>query len=366
MFTKEDIVALRLAQNGLLKPFKSSHDCLLNLVGIQSQVQRFGEVSIFNRVNPPLTLDHLENEYKQLAIVKIWGQRTTVHMYITEDWDTIANAFYDNLKYIKKNTKDNPEEFQKLLSIVENVGNQKGSLSRTEIVDLLKENAQHFKIDENGFMYTFFLQTTLNHSFYGYPENPHTKKFIHYSQLNKDKWHYLPEKHNEAMESILTRYFTHYGPATRADFCHWSGFTQKFIKPYFLNIENRLQSFHYNNRTYFFPKDSELKPNKDNDAVFLLGKFDPLFVSYKHKDWIATPEEEKEIWRSAAQVEAILLIGNQLSGTWRHEIKGKKITFNFTLFHKIKAVDKKKIQQKALQLAKFYEKELTDIKYKIS
>ncbi len=46
-------------------------------------------------------------------------------------------------------------------------------------------------------------------------------------------------------------------------------------------------------------------------SPLLLGKFDPLFVSYAKKNWLASEKETSLIWRTAGQIEAVLIINAQ-------------------------------------------------------
>jgi calcineurin-like phosphoesterase family protein len=47
-------------------------------------------------------------------------------------------------------------------------------------------------------------------------------------------------------------------------------------------------------RIYFLYSDNPEHNNiEPTDELFLLGKFDPLFISYHHKDWIVSREKEK-------------------------------------------------------------------------
>ena len=219
-------------------------------------------------------------------------------------------------------------------------------------------------------MYTLIIQATLTRMLFGLPEMPYTKSFVHYKSINKKKWEFNTDKHKETLKNIMLRYFTYYSPATLANFCHWSGLKKSFVEENFKEIKDSLEEFSFDNKKYYLPKNDKdflfLKDNntfKDNKEVLLLGKFDPLFVCYKHKDWIASPSQEKEVWRSSAIIESVLLMGNRLSGTWRYETKGKNMNFNFFMFEKINASEKKKISEKAETLALFQKKNINEINF---
>jgi hypothetical protein len=368
--TKEKIIYLRLLKNGLLRPFDSIQSCVHNLIGIQSQFQQFGEISIFNRMSSPPDMDTLNKLYSSHEIVKIWGQRTTVHMYSIDDWENMADIFFGSIPVINKYRSENPEEFDFLLSLLDKEGKKRKILSKKDILKIVEENSSNSDEDKSGLMYTLIIQSALKRILFGYPERPHTKNFVHYDHINKKEWNFDIEKQSKTLKNIMLRYFTYYSPATLQDFCHWSGLKKSFAEKHFDEIKSSLEELAFNKRKYYIPKNDKdflsLKNNDEfnnNNEVFLLGKFDPLFVCYKHKDWIASPSQEKEIWRGSAIVEAVLIIGNRLSGTWRYETKGKNINFNIFLFEKIKAAEKKKIIQKAENLALFQKKNIGEVNF---
>ena len=368
--TKEKIIYLRLLKNGLLRPFDSIRSCVHNLIGIQSQFQQFGEISIFNRTAPPPDLNTLNKLYSDHEIVKTWGQRTTVHMYSLEDWENISDVFFGSISVVNKYRSENPEEFDFILSLLDKEGKKRKILSKKDIQEIVEQNKKNFSAENTGLMYALIVQATLKRILFGFPERPHTKNFVHYNHVKKNQWAFDSDKHSETLKNVMLRYFTYYSPATLEDFCHWSGLKKSVVQKSFGEIKNLLEEFVFNNRKYYIPlddKDFLSVKNSDefdkNEEVLLLGKFDPLFVCYRHKDWIASPYQEKEIWRTSAVIEAVLIAGNKLSGTWRYEVKGKNINFNISLFEKIKASEKKKIIQKAENLALFQKKNIGEINF---
>ena len=368
--TKEKIIYMRLLINCLLRPFDSVQSCIYNLIGIQSQHQQFGEISIFNRTDPAADQNTLKNLYSSYEIIKTWGQRTTVHMYSIKDWTNISDIFFGNIPVVNKCRNENPEEFDHLLSLLDEKGEKMKILSKKDILTITEKSSNHFSFDNNGLMYTLIIQSALSGILFGLPEMPHTKSFIHYNNVNMKKWEFNNDQQTETLKNILLRYFTFYSPATLADFCHWSGLKKSFVESVFNEIKGSLEEFSFDNKKYYLPKNDEdylsLKDSSsfdDNKEVLLLGKFDPLFVCYRHKDWIATPAQEKEVWRTSAIIESVLLIGNRLSGTWRYETKGKNMNFNFFMFEKISVSEKKKITKKAENLALFQNKNINEINF---
>ncbi|MDR1561376.1 MAG: winged helix DNA-binding domain-containing protein, partial [Holosporaceae bacterium] len=80
-----------------------------------------------------------------------------------------------------------------------------------------------------------------------------------------------------------------------------------------------------------------------------------------HKDWIIKNEQIKLIWTSAGHVESVILSGTEVIGTWRHSLKGRQMTVQLFPFREITKNELRQIQEKAEELAIFWEKELAAV-----
>lgn len=239
-----------------------------------------------------------------------------------------------------------------------------GKIDKKSLVRFIEENADN--IEHNFRDYSVILQASLNGLIFGVPQSPHTQYFAHRSAcISENDYKTWKEDQDYAIDYLLTNYFHHYGPATLADFCHWSGLSQKDCRVPFERIKDKLMSLVCEGKTYYlFSEDKGLlEQSYPVKFVKLLGKFDPLFVSFSDKTWIATPVQQKAIWRPAAHIEAVLLVNEKLKGTWRYSIKGHSIDFTFYLFSPVTDGDKKKIDKEAQRIAAFLSKTINKIMY---
>lgn len=358
---KEHIIYQRTCRNGLLDPFKSPVECIHSLAGIQSQVQQFAEVSIWNRCGGHITMHELAELYRKHEIINIWGQRHTLHMYLRQDWD-IINDIYIHRVPDNPYEKLFPEEYAYIWNWLHERCSAVDHVHRKELQEIIQEKAGHLLTESDYYEYAVIRLGCLHGLFFGLPAKPSIKAFIPYANVRQEKWFKDEERFIPAVENIMERYFRHYGPATVADFCHWSGLPQGVAKTAFGHIRHQLTEYHHDGKSYFAL--GEIDENAiRHDKLFLLGKFDPFFVSYRHKEWIATEQQVRAIWQSAARVEAVILEGTELLGTWRHTLKGKKMSLQVYPFRKIKASSKKKISRQAEHLAFYWVKELDSVTY---
>lgn len=354
-----EIVRRRLAGNGLTRPFADPLGCVLALAGIQSQFQQWAEISILNRCPKGLTMADLADLYHRHQLINLWGQRHTLHTYVREDWPLISDIYEPQLAGRNYAHNRYPEDFAYLLAGIAAECSQAGEISRARLLTLVEERLGRRPPEELYFDYTLIILSCLRGLFFGLPAKPGIKTFIAHHRIRDEVWQPDETRARAALENLMLGYFRHYGPATLADFGHWSGLPLGPAKSCLHSLKDSLTIYEHAGREYYTAAAPDAEAPKA--GVLLLGKFDPLFVSYKHKDWIIPPELEKRVWRQAGWVEALVLAGDQAVGTWRHRLKGRKMSLEVCPFTAISAATRNKIQTRAEKLAKFWEKQLDSV-----
>ncbi|MGB2580012.1 hypothetical protein AAIR98_001931 [Elusimicrobium simillimum] len=364
--TREQIFFLRLKKSGLAVPHESAADCAVRLFGVQSQFQQFSEISIFNRVQN-ITEDSLAALFDSRDIIKLWGQRNTVHLFHKNDWKYVSAAYGNRNNFVTNFFKDNMESLKKGVGAIDRHGALK-PLTKRDISEILNDAIPHVTHEYRD--YAFILKATLEGILFAVPARPHIKEYDHVSKVFKAKEikEFKQLKQADAIKYIMQNYFTHYAPASFKDFLHWSGLTKKEAEPVFNKLKKDLAVFEYNKTPYYMFKDDEdikiLKNKTNKSVVRLLGKFDPLMVSFSDKTWAMPKDKFKHVWRPAAHVEAVVIAGQKVAGTWRYAIKGKEINFEIFLFNTLAEDDKKLIKIEAEKIAKFLNKKIKSVTYK--
>ncbi|MBC1483770.1 winged helix DNA-binding domain-containing protein [Listeria sp. FSL L7-1509] len=359
LITNSEIVQNRLYNSGLLhNKFRSAPVASSALFGIQSQYQQFGEISLFNRVTN-LTKKDLQSDYDQKKLIKIWGQRMTVHMYTPADWFFIHNVYAIRNNWIKKHTEALGYDLDALLEGMEQLLLSEEKIPKEAFAQLFGEQAK--KLMTWGGV---FIQGSLDGKLFCVPETPKTKFYSHRYWIDSEtekSWLTTSREHT-GLEEMVERYFSAYGPATIQDFKHWTGLPNfefqatldKLLPTYFCYLGE-------DGRNYY--SKAEVQKELKSEKPILLGKFDPLFVSYQKKDWLAAEKELSLIWRSAGQIEAVLILDDMFYGTWRYKITGEKIVFHFYLSKKMSKKNQKQTEKEAIQLALFLNKNYQGSKF---
>ncbi|MBC2164878.1 winged helix DNA-binding domain-containing protein [Listeria booriae] len=350
---------IRIAKSGLVEGFDSVEACAKKLIGVQAQYQQFGEISLFHRVSSGVTLDGLNRVYADGGLIKLWGQRTTVHLYGVDEWENLNAIYAPRRTWVRKHCEELGVDLDDVLGKIDSLARTKRYVGKDEIAALLGEQAKKL-MTWGGVL----IEASLTGGIYAVPERPKTRFYAHRKWISNESVESWTGDHAGAMEDFLYRYFACYGPATLADFRHWSGLPNYVFMDAFRGIEERLERFDVDGKQYFLPVgDVDLARQDVVSDVKLLGKFDPLFVSFADKGWFADLKYEREIWRTAGHIEAVILIDGEIRGTWRYVIKGQNIAFTCYLFGGLSVSDKKRVKMEAERLAGFLEKELQAVSF---
>lgn len=349
---KSQVALNRLHNSGLLQEkFPSAPDASRALFGIQSQYQQFGEISLFNRVLD-LTKKELQISYDQNDLIKIWGQRMTVHMYAPADWFFIHDVYADKNNWLRKHTDSLGHDLDGLLNEMEQLLLSDKKIPKEAFKELFGKHAKEL-MTWGG----VFIQGSLDGTLFCVPESPKTRFYTHRKWINSDKqgdWGINQDK--TGLETMIERYFSAYGPATINDFKHWTGLRKFEFQSILDKILVNYFSYLGEDGQIYYSK-TEIQTNIQQPKPLLLGKFDPLFVSYGKKDWLANEKEVSLIWRPAGQIEAVLIVGGLFCGTWRYKITGNKVIFTFYLTKKMTKKNQLLVEKEAKNMACFLEKE---------
>ena len=291
----------RLYNNGLNRTFKDAAQVSKNLLGVQSQLHYYAMIAIFNRTKNQTIKKIANNE----NILKGWGQRTTHHLYNKEDFATINQNFSGASLWPLAHI-NNPNE---VINTIKEFTDNRDTFTKEDLMNLFPSSL-HTTL--NVWSALIILGCTQGLMYVEVMED-NTKRYRSSKDISSE---------SKDLSYIIKQYFTYYGPATIQDFSHWSGLPQKdFIK----NFNTIKDDLICTEEVYF----STFKPTKKRISYpIMLGKFDPLLVSYKDKSWILGEHDSSIIWRKAAHVEGVIIDKTGLIATWHYTIKGKQIIFN--------------------------------------
>lgn len=340
-FTKLDLQKLRLYNNGLIDKFKNVDDCVKSLIGIQCQYQVYALISIYNRMGIEYNIFLDEN------LIKSWGQRTTLHIYHKSDYNLVSDTYCEIDNWVYKYFKLLKIDYQKYLAPIITFLNDNDNcmIEKSKIQSMIPNYKSKEVMEWSGLL----ILATYHKILYGIL-NVEDKKIYVKADINNNS--------NKAISNFIYRYFKFYGPATIQDFLHWSGLKYKNIRQYLDEYICKAKYFWINNKKYYYENLPDIKETKI-DYPIILGKFDPLLISYDDKEWILNGIDKSFIWKPAGQVEGVILFSKGLKGTWHYKIKKNKIIFEVKEINCFTKIERGKLEKKFADLGKnIFDKEI--------
>ncbi len=342
-YSNLDLQKLRLYNNGLIDKFESADMCVESLIGIQCQYQNYALISIYNRTN------YKCNIFSNNNLIKSWGQRTTLHIYHKNDYNLISDLYRQSDNWVYKYAKHLKIDYSKYLNSITDFfyENNKKTIEKLEIQNIIPK----YKSKEIMAWSGLLILATYHKVLYGIL-NEEDKKLYKQNDIVDSK---------KINSDLIYRYFKYYGPATRQDFLHWSGLKYKEIKEDLDKYIKKAKYLFIDKKKYYYESLPDSKEVKISYPI-ILGKFDPLLISYSDKEWILNGKNKTLIWKAAGQIEGVILFSKGLKGTWHYSLKGNKIIFEINEISPLTKGEKNRLEKKFVEIGKeLFQREIVTV-----
>ncbi len=346
----------RLQRSGLITPFTTPEDAAHALIGIQAQVIPPAYLSLWNRTrNVHLTtLD--DRLYTGRSLVKLWGQRNTLHLYPSDEWPLLYAAFKPvPTWWERRNTREgrDPGPFQDAIRRVAALMEQEGMVSRKRIRTVYPEFEEWLSV-AHGLVMELVRHGEACHA---QPLGSQSRFALRASWLPDLTW--APPAADEAHRALTRRYLSAYGPASPQDLAYWFGTTVAEAKRWIQALGDETLEISLDGRRCWMRSEDldalgATPPPRSDWPPRLLYRYDPLLLGLKDKTWLIDPAHYKRVWREAAIVEAVLLVEGRLAGTWRYKRSARGITITIDPFAPLKKKVLRTLEQEAADIATFF------------
>lgn len=345
MANTSELMNYRLHNSLITDKEKDLHAVLSHVIGMQAQYPNYAKINMINRLDGN-AYSRFYEILEDSNIIIAWGARRTVHYYRKEDWLNLSLLFENEAKWPDKYLHEKGYSANDEINRLQSLFRDENPLKKKELQEYYQEEWK----DLFHWSGLFIKASTAGNLYFKINE--------------KDKYYYWHSSDEEIFYNrgdlelkMLSQYFSAYGPATKADVAHFFGIRQSFFTIPFAKYFNVLN---IDGVEYYY---SSINHPEQLSEVVLLGKFDPLLLAYRDKSWIVSKDDEPQIWRKAAQVEAIVLINNQFAGTWRYKVRGHKVEFNIFLKKRVNKYIKQKIEDELQPFAFALNKELHSVNF---
>jgi hypothetical protein len=156
----------------------------------------------------------------------------------------------------------------------------------------------------------------------------------------------------EALAELALRYFISHGPATLQDFTWWSGLATVDAKMGLEMVKPELVKVMIDGKEYWMAQ-NELITNSKAPIAYLLPAFDEFAVAYKDRTATVNPKYLEQ----AGHVifDPSIVVNSQVVGTWKRNIKNKKIDITLNTFGNLNKIQVKAVERAKKRYFKFME-----------
>ena len=128
---------------------------------------------------------------------------------------------------------------------------------------------------------------------------------------------------DEALAELARRYFTSRGPATLADFTHWSGLPISEARAGLESIKSELVEERIDSQPYFLSPET---PKQPEHSLYLLPGFDEYVLGYKDRSAVLDAQFANAICPGGnGMFMSTIVSEGRIIGTWKRTLKKKTV-----------------------------------------
>lgn len=133
---------------------------------------------------------------------------------------------------------------------------------------------------------------------------------------------------DEAMRMLARKYFRSHAPATLADFCWWTGLSQRSCRVAVEDIRDELTAEQYQGETFYIHADSRTRGFRPG-AVALLPAYDEYLIAYKSRHLVLDPAFAHKAYNRYGLFRPVVLQDGVVTANWSKEPDGRVSAVDF-------------------------------------
>lgn len=365
----------RLRRSGLVQPFSTPEETARKLIGVQAQLLSAADLAFWNRTANCTPNVLTDARLDRRTLVRLWGQRSTLHIYNADDWPLLYAAF-EQRQIIARTRMEKAGVLGEFRKVVRRTAKQLEAGKALTYNDIqskrLREGMKIGQMTDSqaqrSTAYIIFMQLVREGVACHGAESGGESVFVHRKYwLPNLEW--APLDPQDALVELACRYLTAYGPAEPRDLAHWYGTTVTNATRWINSAGDRCCHVTVGDRTLWCCRadleELAIKPPPASQwPVRLLYRFDPLVLATKDKWWLIDEAHYKEVWRASAHVEAVLLVRGRIAGTWRYDRTSKLLRVQISPFATLTRTVKQAAHKQAAGIGRFLGLQLAGVEIK--
>jgi hypothetical protein len=322
-FSPEQVRWFRLRRSGLVEPHASPQGAAFAVGGVQAQILSASMLALWNRsaAGAGTEKELTQALFNQRSLVRLWGQRHTLHLYPSADWPLVQGAFASRRTWWEREAARgglaDVTEYREGVSLVARLLRERQHLSRSELRESGLALPEALMSPWGGVFAELARQglACLARWEGGEARYAHREHW-----LPSLAW--APPTEEEALTELARRYFRASAPASIADLAYWLGVAVGTARRAATALGAELAGAGADGLHALACDLEELAvspPEREAWPVRMLGRFDPLLLAHKDKDWIVPDAHYARVWRPAGHIEAVVLDHGRAVATWRYD-----------------------------------------------
>lgn len=265
-------------------------------------------------------------EYNNGTIVRTWTQRGTIHVISSEDVKRMtqlcATKTLSSFTKRKEYLGINDNQYDRALHCVEEYLSSGPKLRK----DIWLYLAECWIPITSGLLYNILCFAGSSGLIVQWPIINDEQAFVLTSQRIKQSKQYDEQAF---IKQLCLRYFSSHGPATIEDLQRWSGLGKTIIKKGISECGDDLQSFEYEEKTYYNNAFNNSNNTAWYDSIHFLAWFDERLLWYKNRSATVHNDHLNKIDISRNGVfKPTIMINGITIGIWtiKHKSKVTEVT----------------------------------------
>jgi hypothetical protein len=338
----------RARKSGIASPLPSIADAARALSGAQSQIEAPSRWGLAMRTAGVPSSDDVRNALlQQRSIVRVWGQRDTVHAYATEDWPMFATAQTLWPRSARTGTMPTESELADFVGVIDAL---QRPFTRSDLLDSVPGRL----VDE-------FTRTPVNND---PPARMAATRLIwragglgylsSTSMVGREQAYaarswwtpglvWNPGSPEQECINVVRRYLQTWAPARVHDIAHFLGANVSDVRRWVAALRDETVTTtleglpdHLVLRSDVAELQELADVGHDDEPVRLIPAYDTQMMSHGNKDLVlADPALRPLVWAKAATVNATLFVDGRFVGTWKHDIKRKQLHIELRPFGRL-------------------------------
>jgi hypothetical protein len=351
---------LRWHRSGLIDGFSTPEIATSALLGVQAQFVSPAGLALRARVPGFRDRDLVDRLYRRRSLVKLWGQRNTLHLYPATEWPLIHAAFRDiHASWRIRTLEASDTNERDLTAAATRVAGQLRDLGQVTRAELDEIGGSIVRFTESGYGFVFELVRT-GLVCHGEPAGAEMRV------VHRDVWTpdlvWEPPAPDDAKRACVRRHIALFGAVTVHDLAYWTGFgvaeTRRLVRDLTDTTEVDVDGVPH----LILGDDRALLdqpvPDRPTWSPRLLYRFDPLLLGIKDKSWIVPHDHYKAVWRKSGWVEAIVVDKGRFAGTWSYTRRRRGVAVTLETVQPVRARTRAALEAEAADVARYFDQPL--------